>query len=53
MLHLDGVGALLADQLVVEGGIRSLVAEKDIRQLYVDPFWTHDYHFFEYFSRHL
>ena len=53
MLHLDGVGALLVDQLVVEGGIRSLVAEKDIRQLYVDLLRTHYCHFVEHSSRHL
>ena len=53
VLHLDGAGALLVNQLVVEGRVWSLVAEEDVRQLYVDLLRTHDYHFFEHSSRHL
>ena len=45
VLHLDGAGALLVNQLVVEGRVWSLVAEEDVRQLYVDLLRTHDYHF--------
>ena len=52
-LHLNGAGALLTDQVVVECRVRSLVAEEVVRQLDLDLLRTHDYHFVEQTNRHL
>ena len=52
-LHLDGAGALLVNQVVVECRVRSLVAEEVVRQLDLDLLRTHDYHFVEQTNWHL
>ena len=52
-LHLNGAGALLVDQVVVERRVRALVAEEVVRQLDLDLLRTHDYHFVEQTNRHL
>ena len=52
-LHLDGAGALLMNQVVVECRVRSLVAEEVVRQLDLDLLRTHDYHFVEQTNWHL
>ena len=52
-LHLNGAGALLVDQVVVERWVRALVAEEVVRQLDLDLLRTHDYHFVEQTNRHL
>ena len=52
-LHLNGAGALLVNQVVVECRVRTLVAEEVVRQLDLDLLRTHDYHFVEQTNRHL
>ena len=52
-LHLNGAGALLVNQVVVECRVRALVAEEVVRQLDLDLLRTHDYHFVEQTNRHL
>ena len=52
-LHLNGAGALLVNQVVVERRVRALVAEEVVRQLDLDLLRTHDYHFVEQTNRHL